>query len=161
MSPSVQARCTVRSATASDGPRAGRRSSPPIFCLSEKVLPPSCERRNQSAPSYSVHAAYTVPSPPTARSRLPLCHRSRVMRPLPSPATEADRLSGAEKVLPPSSERANRMSPPCEPPEKMISCHRTNTLFCASATRGSQEKVRGLRDTLTRSEEHTSELQSP
>src|SRR5262245_1247274 len=124
----------------------------------EKRLPPSSERLNQRAPSYSVHAAYTAPSAPAATSRLPLCQMLRRIRPLPSPARELDRLSGAEKVLPPSSDRANRMSPPCEPPEKMISCQRTNTALGSrgeSAIRGSQENVAGLRETLTGSPRFT------
>src|SRR5688500_5417142 len=93
-----------------------------------------------------------VPSPSTARSRLPLSQCSLLTRPLPSPAGEFDRLSGAEKVAPPSSERANRMSPPClPPPEKMISCHSTRIVpFESIAMRGSQENTFGVRETLTR-----------
>jgi hypothetical protein len=44
------------------------------------------------------------------------------------------------------------MSPPCEPPEKTISCQRrytsTGSLEVMSM-RGSQEKIRGLLETLT------------
>src|SRR5688500_14162624 len=131
---------------ASEGPRAGLLFIELTRTRLRKVLPSSSERVNHSAPSYSVHAAYTLPSPVAAMSRLPLCHRSRVMRPLPSPATERDRLRGSEKLRPPSCERADRMSPPCEPPEKMISCHSTNTLRDARALRGSHEDVAGPRD---------------
>ncbi|HEV7929535.1 MAG TPA: hypothetical protein VGP12_05310 [Nitrosospira sp.] len=52
----------------------------------------------------------------------PLCQMSRLMRPLPSPPGEFDRLIGSEKVLPPSRELAKKISPPWEAPEKMISC---------------------------------------
>src|SRR3569623_278189 len=126
---------------------------PAIRCGAEKLSPPSDERENHSGPPYSVHAAYKVPSRPTARSKLPLCQTSLVSLPLPSPPFEFDRFKGGEKLTPPSIERANRISPPCDPPGvKMISCHIRNTRRASSGandTRGSQEKVAGLRDTLT------------
>ena len=101
-----------------------RRLVGPDGEFSEKLRPPSAERRTQRRPSYSVQAVYTVPSAPTTRSRLPLCQISRVMRPLPSPATEVDRLSGSRRFCRRPRAR-EQMSPPCEPPEKMISCQST------------------------------------
>ncbi len=86
-----------------------------------KVTPPFVERAVQRAPPYSVQAARRCHRrPPPGRG----CRSTRcaISRPLPSPPRERDRLSGAAKLAPPSPERANRMSPPCEPPEKMISC---------------------------------------
>ena len=74
------------------------------------------------------------------------------MRPLPSPAMVFERLIGLLKVFPPSVDRAKKISPPCEPPEKTISCQRIYTSLAsldAMTIRGSQEKIRGLPETLT------------
>ena len=59
--------------------------------------------------------------------------------------------NGGEKLAPLSFDRANRISPPCEPPEKMISCQRTKTFSgtaAARAMRGNHENDAGLRETL-------------
>jgi hypothetical protein len=110
------------------------------------------ELLNHNAPWYSDHAAYSVPSAAIARSRLPLCQISLLIRPLPSPPDELDRLSGLSKVAPPSRDRAKKMSPPCEPPENTISCQtmKTSPGCCGERTiRGSHEKTCAVRDTFT------------
>jgi hypothetical protein len=61
-------------------------------------------------------------------------------------------LAGVLKLAPPSSDRAKKMSPPCDPPEKTISCQSTNTCFAAAGETtilGSHENTRGLRETFT------------
>ena len=109
--------------TATDGPRAGRESWLGLMRTgSAKVAPLSAERLNHRRPSYSVQAAYRMPLGLMARSRLPLSQWRWVSRPLPSPAMLFERLIGTPKVLPPSVERAKKISPPCVPPEKTISC---------------------------------------
>jgi hypothetical protein len=63
-----------------------------------------------------------------------------------------ERFIGSLKVRPPSVERAKKTSPPCEPPEKTISCQRIDTSLASPdvmCIRGSQEKMCGLRETLT------------
>src|SRR5215208_8287157 len=120
-SPTAQARYSAPSGpTDADGARAGCVGSPATRTGREKLPPPSSERVNHRVPAYSVHTAYSTPFAPAARSRLPLCQICLLMRPLPSPPTDLDRFIGAAKDRPPSSDRANRISPPCEPPEKMI-----------------------------------------
>src|SRR5690606_25470780 len=127
-SPTAHAKCTVPfGPTASEGPLAGRASLPATCRVSEKLCPASAERLTLSLPSYSVQATNSSPPGPRAISRLPLCQRSRVSRPLPQPAVVFDRFKGSLKVLPSSSDRAKKTSPPCDPPENTISCHDTNS----------------------------------
>jgi hypothetical protein len=65
---------------------------------------------------------------------------------------ELERLTGESKLPPPSFERAKKISPPWDPPEKTISCQTTYSRLGSSAgiaARGSHEKTPRLFDTLT------------